>query len=198
MSPQIITVAHSSVGCCLRMDRFNNHIYKCLASEEYRPHHSPRGTSYHHRFRRTDRPGKFQDRRPRSGMEGDNQTAVDMAFRLGSSVETTEAYLRYCFLCRMNRLTLPEGFSNCLTWVAECKRLSGTTVLQIFCTGRAGDPFRPPGGRRGSQVGVSVLTLCPSPVQRSRWQWRTSGNSSRDADQRMRYRQTGNLKEPSC
>jgi hypothetical protein len=42
---------------------------------------------------------KFRGRRPRFGMHSDNQIAVDMAFRLGGSRETLEAYLKYCW-CR--------------------------------------------------------------------------------------------------
>jgi hypothetical protein len=40
---------------------------------------------------------KFLGRRPRYGMRADNQSAVEMAFRLHGSQETSEAYLRYCF-----------------------------------------------------------------------------------------------------
>jgi ATP-dependent Zn protease len=41
---------------------------------------------------------KLRGRPPRFGMESDNQNAVDMAFRFCGSRETTEAYLRYCWL----------------------------------------------------------------------------------------------------
>ena len=41
---------------------------------------------------------KLRGRPPRFGMESDNQNAVDMALRFCGSRETTEAYLRYCWL----------------------------------------------------------------------------------------------------
>jgi ATP-dependent Zn protease len=40
---------------------------------------------------------EFLGRKPRYGMEHDNQSAVDMASFVTGSVETTEAYLKYCF-----------------------------------------------------------------------------------------------------
>lgn len=48
---------------------------------------------------------RFRERRPRYGMGADNQSALDMAFRLGGSAETVEAYLRYCW-CRSNDLVI--------------------------------------------------------------------------------------------
>jgi hypothetical protein len=41
---------------------------------------------------------KFRGRRPRWGMDGDNQQAVEMAYRVCGSRETAEAYLHYCLL----------------------------------------------------------------------------------------------------
>jgi hypothetical protein len=40
---------------------------------------------------------KFRGRPPRFGMESDNQSAANMAFRLSGSPETVEAYLKYCW-----------------------------------------------------------------------------------------------------
>lgn len=41
---------------------------------------------------------KFLGRRPRFGMEGDNQSALNMATYFCSSMSSAEAYLNYCFL----------------------------------------------------------------------------------------------------
>jgi hypothetical protein len=40
----------------------------------------------------------FFRKRPRFGMDSDNQSAVDMACRLCGSKQTAEAYMKYCFL----------------------------------------------------------------------------------------------------
>jgi hypothetical protein len=48
---------------------------------------------------------RFLQKRPRYGMHADNQSAVDMAFRLFGSAETVEAYLHYCFMAARNLVT---------------------------------------------------------------------------------------------
>jgi ATP-dependent Zn protease len=40
---------------------------------------------------------KFLGKHPRYGMHADNEIAVDMAFHVGGSVKTVEAFLHYCW-----------------------------------------------------------------------------------------------------
>jgi hypothetical protein len=97
---------------------------------------------------------KFQHRRPHSGMDGDNHTAVDLAFHLGSSVETTEAYLRYCFLRAWDLVHSPPNWRAIKAVAAtllERQTLTSDEVLDVIMPGSTAlrDKLRAAAGRLG-------------------------------------------------
>ena len=80
--------------------------------------------------------GKFRCRRPRWGMDGDNQNAVDLAFHLCGSEKTANAYLRYCWCITEDLVNVRwKTIQAVAAALLKNKTLSYADVIEVIMPG---------------------------------------------------------------
>jgi hypothetical protein len=81
---------------------------------------------------------RFRGSRPRYGMHGDNQNAIEMAFHLCGSKKTAEAYLRYCWCLSDDRVDLRwREITALAAALIERETVSYIEVAEIIFSGTA-------------------------------------------------------------
>lgn len=76
---------------------------------------------------------KFLSRRPRCGMEGDNQNAADLALCFCGSEETATAFLKYCFMVARDWVNADwAGIQAVAGALAERETLTRNEVVEII------------------------------------------------------------------
>jgi hypothetical protein len=79
---------------------------------------------------------KFLGKRPRYGMQSDNQNAVGLAFRIGGSEETVDAYLKYCWCAARDCVNVRwKEIESVAAAVVDGETLNYDDCLECICPG---------------------------------------------------------------